>query len=152
MSETEFYKDQLSNPDEVITRIRDSLGSIDRSLSDLFDFRLQVQRNNLMALVREAEGHIQKYEHIYPYIKDMCKDQTINPSLHPRIEKVLNWALKKGGNRNRTLSREIKQAWITYIVLLSCSMIDRIAGDKKAGNLISFTSGRERLRGLSDNN
>jgi hypothetical protein len=136
--------------DEVIDKFRTSLRAIDPGLPNLVDFKLQVQRNNLMSLVREADERIQKYDHIYPYIKELCKDQTINPAWHAKIEKVLNWVLKKGSGRNRVLNRELKQAWITYIILLSCSMIDKganrpTAGGKhlflkvERGNLIGFT-------------
>lgn len=97
---------------------------IDSRLTELVDFKLEIQRNNLLSLVKEARERIQQYEHIYPYLKELTKNQTINPLWYAEIEKVLRWALNKGRGKSKFLEKDIKNAWITYIVLLSCSMID----------------------------
>ena len=105
-----------------------------------------------MSLVEEAEKRIDKYENIYPYIKELCADQRINPIWHGSIEKVLNWALRKGRGKSRILSQEIKNAWITYIVLLSCSMIDNDQPKKIIRRNIFLKSEKGKLVGLKGNN
>jgi hypothetical protein len=122
-------KDILSDPiqlrDEYIDRFFHTLNSIDNSLPKLIEFKLDIQKDNMMSLVNEASERLQRYENIYPYVKEISHGQTINPSWLHGIEKVLNWALKKGRGKSTMLSHDIKNAWITYVVLLSCAMIDR---------------------------
>jgi hypothetical protein len=91
----------------------------------LIHFRHTIQYNNLSSLLKEADDKIDNYDQIYPYIKELCNDQIINPLLYQELENVLNFALNKGRGERDHLSREIKDAWLTYIALLSCSMIDR---------------------------
>jgi hypothetical protein len=90
----------------------------------LIHFKNSVQLKNLSSLLKEADRKIKTYDQIYPYIKDLCYDQVINPLLYQELEDVLNFALNKGRGERGHLSREIKDAWLTYIALLSCSMID----------------------------
>ena len=88
--------EKVISQDEFISRFSNTLKSIDIILADQVDFKLQIQKNNLMVLVNEANERLERYEQIYPYIKELCKGQTINPAWYGSIEKVLNWALKKG--------------------------------------------------------
>lgn len=125
MSSKGLLSDPVQLRDEFIDRFYRTLNSIDSSLPQLIDFKLEIQKDNLMSLVNEANERLQRYENIYPYIKELSQGQTINPSWLRGIEKVLNWALKKGRGKSTMLSHDIKNAWITYVVLLSCAMIDR---------------------------
>ncbi len=123
--------DYIFTAEKFIGSFYNNLKSIDPDLLSLVEFKSEIQKRNLMSLVEESNARISKYEHIYPYIKEICLDQTIDPIWYKSIEKVLNWALKKGRGKSRNLSKEIKNAWITYIVLLSCSMIDHEHSKKK---------------------
>ena len=91
----------------------------------LFQFKSSIQHKNLSSLLKEADKKIDNYDQIYPYIKELCSDQLIDPLLYQELEDVLNFALSKGRGERDKLSREIKDAWLTYIALLSCSMIDK---------------------------
>ena len=151
MSGTQSISPSVLASDEFIHRFYDTLIKIDAGLPSLIEFKLEVQKHNLMSLVDEANDRIQRYEHIYPYIKELCRNQTINPAWFKSIETVLNWALKKGRGKSQTLNKEIKNAWITYIVLLSCAMIDKgefseLGIDKK------FNPGKGRFIGLTGKN
>ena len=145
-----YYSDSILKADDFIDRFNSTLASIDADLPGLIEFRLQIQKDNLRSLIEEADNKIQKYENIYPYIKELCRDQTINPELYKSIEKVLNWALKKGRGKGGELPKDIKNSWITYIVLLSCSMIDS-NDDKEVGNL-QFRTSKGNLARFTRNN
>jgi len=144
--------DYISSPENFIRNFYDCINSIDSNLLSTVEFKSQVQKNNLMSLVKEANNKINKYESIYPYIKEMCMDQTINPEWYGSIEKVLNWALKKGRGKSRILSKDIKNAWITYIIVLSCSMIDNDQPNRKVRKNIFLKSENGKLIGLKGNN
>ena len=124
MNHNQGLASSTSPTDELIKLFKYNLEMIDSRLTELVDFKLEIQRNNLLSLVKEARERIQQYEHIYPYLKELTKNQTINPLWYAEIEKVLRWALNKGRGKSKFLEKDIKNAWITYIVLLSCSMID----------------------------
>lgn len=124
MNHNQGLASSTSPTDELIKLFKYNLEMIDSRLADLVDFKLEIQKNNLLSLVKEAGERIQQYEHIYPYLKELSKNQTINPHWYAEIEKVLRWALSKGRGKSKFLEKDIKNAWITYIVLLSCSMID----------------------------
>ena len=119
------YSDMLNSPDLIIGKLENDLRRIDTDLSDYIDFSSKIQIDNLIDFIRESNNKIHNYENIYPFIKEICKDQQINPVWYNKIEKVLEWALKKGRGKRTGLSQEIKDAWLTYIVILSCSMIDK---------------------------
>ena len=121
------YSDMLNSPDLIIGKLENDLRSIDSELSDYIGFSSKVQIDNLIDFIRESNDKIHNYENIYPFIKEICTNQQINPVWYNKIEKVLEWALKKGRGKRANLSQEIKDAWLTYIIVLSCSMIDKEA-------------------------
>ena len=119
------YSEMLSSPDLLISKIERNLCDIDSELAYYIDFNNSIQIENLLDFVKESNNRITKYEQIYPFIKEMCTDQQIDPLWYNKIEEVLKWALAKGRGQRNMLSEEIKDAWLTYIVVLSCSMIDK---------------------------
>ena len=119
------YSDMLSSPELLISKIERNLCNIDSELAYYIDFNNSTQIDNLLNFVKESNERITKYEHIYPFIKEMCRDQQIDPLWYQKIEEVLKWALAKGRGQRNMLPDEIKDAWLTYIVVLSCSMIDK---------------------------
>ena len=121
----EGYDTLLKSPLALARRVEENLLTACPECSYLIHFENVVQCYNLTNLLEEAEGRLEHYEHIYPYIKEICRDQKINPSWYQALEKVLNYALSKGRGKRNALPRDVKDAWLTYIVLLSCSMIDK---------------------------
>ena len=119
------YSELLDAPDLLIGKLLNDLNRIDPELCDYMKFRSKIQIENLQNFIKESIKRIHNYEHIYPFIKEICTDQQINPIWYSKIEKVLEWALKKGRGERNNLSIEIKDAWLTYIVVVSFSMIDR---------------------------
>ena len=144
--------DKTSTSDDFIRSFHNTLQSIDPNLACQIEFKLKVQKDNLMSLVTEAEERMEKYEQIYPYIKEICRDQTINPTLYKGIEKVLNWALRKGRGKSRLLDKEIKSAWITYIILLSYAMIDKDDVHEGVSRNIFLKTEKGKIIGLTGNN
>jgi len=119
------YSEMLNAPDLLISKIEQNLNKIDSQLARYIDFNNKVQIENLLDFIKESNERISKYEHIYPFIKEICTGQQVDPFWNHKIEQVLEWALKKGRGVRNHLSEEIKDAWLTYIVVLSCSMIDK---------------------------
>ncbi|HAW51921.1 MAG TPA: hypothetical protein DCX54_06260 [Flavobacteriales bacterium] len=118
----------------------------------LIHFRHTIQYNNLSSLLKEADEKIVNYDQIYPYIKELCSDQTINPLLYQELEDVLNFALNKGRGDRDSLSREIKDAWLTYIALLSCSMIDRNEMPNKTNRRPTLKNDLNKMFGITGKN
>ena len=143
---------QSSTSEVFIENFHRNLSSVDSGLSEKIQFKSYVQRSNLMSLVKEAESKLHRYEDIYPYIKELCKDQSIDPQLYSGIEKVLSWVLSKGRGKGRMLSKELRNAWITYIVLLSCSMIDRQPEEKIFGQNVFLKNRQGEISGLKGSN
>lgn len=133
-----------SNTDEFIRSLKKKLNSIDPYFKYFIDFRYEVQKDNLMSLVSEASIRLDYYENIYPYIKELCRDQIIDPTWYGRIELVLNWALSKGrGSDRKKLSEDLRNVWVTYVVVLSCAMIDKKPENRKIRRNILLRGGDE---------
>ena len=147
------YDILLNSPDELATTVEENLVSACPECAVLIHFRNRIQVDNLSSLLLEAEDKLQQYEQIYPYIKEICSDQKINPAWYQALESVLNWALSKGRGDRKVLSRDIKDAWLTYIALLSCSMIDK-GGElnRKMRKGLRLNYDRIRLLKLTGNN
>ena len=141
--------DKKFDAEKFIQRFDQTLVKIVPELSDSIEFSHKVQRENLEELVEDTSNRIEKYENIYPYIKDICQNQNINPTWYSGIEKVLSWALNKGRGKTKILTKEIKNAWLTYIVLLSCSMIDR---ENLPGKGSLFNSPMDKFMRIRGNN
>ena len=152
MAGTKDFSDTISTTEGFILRFTSALSSIDPRLSKLIEFKLSVQKRNLMALVEEADERILQYEHIYPYIKELCHGQTINPAWQRDIEKVLNHALSKGRGRKNALTNEIKEAWVNYIVLLSCAMIDKETQRQPVSRKLYLKTEKGKLIGIMGKN
>ena len=127
------YETLLDSPLDLADRFAQNLSQACPEDQILIQFNNQIQLKNLSSLLKEADRRIEKYEQIYPYIKELCQNQRINPLWYQQLEDVLTAALNKGRGKRGDLSREIKDAWLTYIVLLSCSMIDIEPRTKKPG-------------------
>ncbi|MEQ8323143.1 MAG: hypothetical protein RIC15_09740 [Vicingaceae bacterium] len=115
----------LKSPDKLALKLTADLLEACKCQVSPLDFKHSIQFKNLSSLLADADLRIQRYEQIYPYIKELSIGQKINPSLYDSLEKMLNWALSKGRGRIDELPRNIKDAWLSYIAILSCSMIDR---------------------------
>ena len=152
MAENADFIDQNYLIDDFIREFFLNLNSIDPKISSEIEFKMEVQKKNLYSLVEEAKNKISKYEEIYPYIKSLCQNQSINPALFKNVETVLNWALKKGRGRSRVLSEDIKNAWITYIVILSYSMIDKNESNLDVSRNIFLKTDKGKIVGLTGNN
>ena len=118
------YEDVLDSPIDLAELFERNLIQACPSHHTFLRFKNSVQLKNLASLLKEADKKIKNYDQIYPYIKELCFNQIINPLLYQELEDVLNFALNKGRGKRDYLSREIKDAWLTYIALLSYSMID----------------------------
>lgn len=142
------YSEMLNSPDLLISKIERNLCDIDTELCHFIDFNNSIQIENLLDFVKESSDRISKYEHIYPLIKEMCVGQQIDPFWCQKIEEVLKWALSKGRGQRDELSEEIKNAWLTYIVVLSCSMIDKESQHYALGHYQT----EEYIQRLTENN
>ena len=125
MATYQGYSEMLKTPDLLVSKIERNLFDIDSELAYHIDFNNKIQIENLLDFIKEANEQIVLYEHIYPFIKEMCSGQHIDPLWYYNIEGVLKWALNKGRGKRNELTEEVKDAWLTYIVVLSCSMIDK---------------------------
>ena len=118
------YETLLDSPVDLADKFERNLIQACHDEQTLIRFKNSIQLKNLSSLLKEAYRRIDKYEQIYPYIKELCHNQIINPLWYQQLEDVLNFALKKGRGKRDELPADTKDAWLTYIVLLSCSMID----------------------------
>ncbi len=121
---TQSYEISRNNADELVYLFTSKLSEIDHEIAASVDFSHQVQKNNLMNFINDSLDAIGNYESIYPFVKNLCSGQNIDPSMYKHVENTLKYVLEKGKGSEELFDMEIKDAWITYCALLSYSMID----------------------------
>lgn len=130
MATLKSYSSLVNSPSATTDYFHSIISRLNPNLLNDFHFVYDIQQHNLQVLVKEALQRIDSYEQIYAYIKELCQDQVIDPSMYHEIQNVLLWALSKGRGKKNSLGEEIRDAWITYIVMLSCAMIDKPKEEK----------------------
>lgn len=118
------YEVYRNNADDLLRLFTSNLADIQPEIVETIDFSHEVQKNNLKNFINDALDSIKDYESIYPFVKNLCSGQNIDPGMYQYVERVLKFVLDKGKGSGELFDLEIKDAWITYCALLSYSMID----------------------------
>ena len=118
------YESHRNNADKLVQLFTSRLSDINSDIVDAVDFSHQVQKDNLLNFINETLDEISDYESIYPFVKNLCAGQNIDPAMYNFVEQTLKYVLEKGKGSDELFDKEIKDAWITYCALLSYSMID----------------------------